>query len=133
MIKNYFLLLLDWLRASIFLQDKKSRRTFNEGEMWWCSIGMNIGMEIFGKGRNFSRPVVIFKKIGKDSFLGIPMTMQLKDGSWYVPVFYGGVERRAILSQIRVFDGKRLIKFVGTLSHKNFDDVKEKFAAFYMS
>jgi hypothetical protein len=94
---------------------------------------MNIGREIFGKGNNFSRPVVIFKKIGEYSFLGIPLTTQMKDGSWYVPIFYGGIERRAILSQIRVFDEKRLMSCMGTLSHKNLKDIKEKFAAFYVA
>jgi len=132
MVKDYFLLLLDWFRTVVLLHDKKSAPTFKEGEIWWCSIGMNIGREIFGKGRDFLRPVVVFKKIGKDSFLGIPLTTQLKDGSWYVPVFHGSVERRAILSQVRVFDGKRLMKLMGTLSDRSFKNLKERFAAFYI-
>jgi mRNA interferase MazF len=133
MIKNYFLLLLDWLRTMVMIQDKKSVPSFKEGEIWWCMIGMNIGKEIFGKGGNFARPVIVFKKIGTNTFLGIPMTTQLKNGSWYAPIFYGGIEQRAILSQIRVLDEKRLIKPMGTLSHKNVENLKKQFAAFYVS
>ena len=101
MIKDYFLLLLDWLRMTVVLKSRRLAPTFNEGDIWWCSVGINIGSEIFGKGKNFSRPVIVFKKIGKDSFLGIPLTKQLKDGSWYVPMHYGGIECRAILSRSR--------------------------------
>ena len=132
MIKDYFLLLLDWLQMMVMLQDKKLAPSFKEGEIWWCNIGMNIGREIFGKGRGFSRPVIVFKKIGQDCFLGIPVTKQLKEGSWYVPIFHSGIEQRAILSQVRVFDKKRLLKSMGTLSHKNLENLKRKFATFYV-
>jgi mRNA interferase MazF len=133
MVKDYLLSLLNWTKATISLYGKRSEPTFKEGEIWWCSIGMNIGIEIFGKGKSFSRPVVVFKKIAKNSFLGLPLTTQLKEGSWYVPVSYGGITCRAILSQARVFDRKRLIKIMGTLSRKNFENIKKQFAAFYVS
>lgn len=34
----------------------------SDGEMWWASLGHNVGSEIDGKSRLFSRPVIIFKK-----------------------------------------------------------------------
>jgi hypothetical protein len=33
------------------------------GDIWWASIGENVGSEINGKSRLFSRPVIIFKKL----------------------------------------------------------------------
>ena len=38
---------------------------FKEGDIWWCSIGLNIGDESYGKGRDFRRPILIFKKLSK--------------------------------------------------------------------
>lgn len=29
------------------------------GEIWWCSIGLNIGSEIYGKGWTYARPVIV--------------------------------------------------------------------------
>jgi mRNA interferase MazF len=29
---------------------------FNQGDVWWCSIGKNIGTESYGKGLDFRRP-----------------------------------------------------------------------------
>jgi mRNA-degrading endonuclease toxin of MazEF toxin-antitoxin module len=133
MIKDYLLSLLDWWKTSVLIGNRKTAPSFKEGEIWWCSLGINIGVEIFGKGKDFSRPVVIFKKIGNNSFLGIPLTTQMKNGNWYVRVFYGGVEQRAILSQIRIFDERRLIKRLGTLSYRNRAFIKERFLEFYCS
>jgi mRNA interferase MazF len=118
---------------TVVLGEKQTAPTFKEGEIWWCSIGMNIGREVFGKGKDFARPVFVFKKLDRDSFLAIPLTTQQKSGSWYVPIFYNGVESRAILSQIRILDKKRLIKQIGTLSYKNSRYIKERFIKFYSS
>lgn len=71
MIKSYFLVLLDWWRTMVVLRDERPSKLFNEGEIWWCSIGMNIGVEIYGKGGRFTRPVLIFKKFTANSFLGV--------------------------------------------------------------
>lgn len=99
MLQNYFVILLDWWRRTVVLGEKQVKIVFKEREVWWCSIGMNIGVEIYGKGKKFTRPVLIFRKFNKDSFLGIPFTSQPKDGIWYVPLYVGGVEARAILAK----------------------------------
>ncbi len=73
---------------------------FNEGEVWFCKLGKNIGSEQDGGGTDLLRPVVIVRKHNKDLFTGIPLTTKKK----------GGVEDRAILSQIRSFSSQRLSK-----------------------
>lgn len=133
MLQNYFLVFLDWLRKMVVMREQKSAIRFKEKEIWWCTIGINIGVEIYGKGNDFRRPVLIFKKLGADSFLGIPLTSQQKDGSWYAPIYHGGRIDRAALSQIRVFDRKRLTKRMGTLGDINFQEIKDAFAKLYCS
>ena len=52
----------NWLELKIKLWTKKNQVVFRQGDIWWCSLGFNIGEEIFGKGKKFTRPVLIFKK-----------------------------------------------------------------------
>ncbi len=77
---EYIFAILEWCRVIITLRAEDKKVLFKEGEIWWCSIGMNVGTEIFGKGRRFTRPVLVFKKFGSYSFLGIPITSQEKEG-----------------------------------------------------
>jgi mRNA interferase MazF len=131
MLQDYFLALLDWWKATVLLKDKQPVILFKEGEIWWCSIGINIGVEILGKGTDFARPVVIFKKFDTYSFLGIPLTTQIKNGRWYILILFNGKERKAILSQIRVFDTKRLLWKMGALNNDNFKNLQTRFIEFY--
>lgn len=131
MTKDYFIALLDWCKVNIFLWHKSPNILFKEKELWWCRVGINVGVEIFGKGDQFARPVLILKKLNKESFLGIPLTSRPKDGSWYAPVFHAGRNDRAMLNQIKVFDGKRLIKRMETIGDDNFTEVKNAFLRLY--
>jgi len=97
---------------------------FKEGEMWWCNLGENIGSEINGKSKLFSRPVIIFKKLSANTFLGIPTSSLDKNGSWYIQVHVHDVSSVAILSQIRILDYKRLSTKMGRLHTDDFKRVK---------
>lgn len=45
----------------------------NEGDIWWVSLGENVGWEINGKSREFSRPVIKnFPHLMKDGVAGNP-------------------------------------------------------------
>ena len=131
MIFEYISDLLDWCKVKIFLARKPIKSSFRDGEIWWCHVGMNVGMEIFGKGEVFERPVLIFKKLDKSLFFGIPLTTQQKDGNQYVPVVVGGRNVRAVLSQARTFDSRRLINKVGELGSGSFLHVRQTFVDFY--
>ena len=133
MIKDYFLALLEWCGVKILLWNKPPITMFKEGELWWCCIGMNVGVEIFGKGKRFARPVLVFKKFNAYSFLGIPLSTQQKQGSWYVPIIHDNKERMAILCQIKTYDSIRLTKRIGTLSDNAFSRVKQTFLNLYGS
>jgi len=47
---------------------------FRELEIWWCSLGKNVGTEEDGKNNLFERPVLIFRKFNKEIFWGLPLT-----------------------------------------------------------
>ena len=117
-IKNLFSI---WMKVKISIHVSGTKKLFKECEIWWVSIGMNIGDEIFGKGDLFTRPVLVFKKFTSNSFLGIPLTSQEKQGTWYIHVRQGGKVHWVILNQARILDARRLRNRIGTL-----DDVDKQ-------
>ncbi len=123
----------NWLDLKIKLWTKKDRVVFKQGDIWWCSLGFNIGEEIFGKGEKFTRPVLVFKKFTSNSFLGLPLTTHGKNGSWYVEIKSGGVSRWVLLNQARVLDKKRLTNKISQMSREDFQKVKKRFLEFYSS
>lgn len=105
---------------------------FKEGEVWWCSFGENVGVEVNGKGNKFSRPAVVFKKLSADGFLAIPLSTQLKIGTWYVPLTHREIKCVAMLSQVRVLSAKRLLEKYGELDRRDREKVREGFILLYL-
>lgn len=100
---------------------------YNEREIWWCSLGVNIGFEQDGTGDNFDRPILVIKGFNKNTFLSIGLTGKKKVGKYYF--YLGKVEGRdstAILSQIRLIDTKRLIRKIETLNEETFSKLQEE-------
>jgi mRNA-degrading endonuclease toxin of MazEF toxin-antitoxin module len=128
---KYITQLLDWCKIVLRLRNKKSGLLFKEAEIWWCHVGFNIGVEVFGKGDNFARPVLIFKKLNSHSFLGIPLTSQQKEGSWYIPIRCDDTEGKAILSQVKILDRSRLMQRIEAIPRSEFIRIQKAFKAFY--
>ncbi|HEY4516418.1 MAG TPA: type II toxin-antitoxin system PemK/MazF family toxin [Candidatus Paceibacterota bacterium] len=103
---------------------------FKERELWFIKMGKNVGFEQDGKGDEFLRPVLIFKKFNTRVFWGIPLTRTEKKGPFYYQLANIGQRRNtAILSQIRLFDAKRLKYKIGTSTAADFEDLKKSFQA----
>lgn len=104
----------------------------SEGDLWWYAAGENVGMETSEKGSDFTRPIIILKKFGRISFLGIPTTTRKQKGSWYVAFKHKGIEETAMLNQVRIFSYKRLHAKMGTLDDKDFKNVKEAYIRLFL-
>lgn len=48
-----------WTRLKIRIHLSEKDVYFREGEMWWASLGANIGHEQDGKNETFERPILI--------------------------------------------------------------------------
>jgi mRNA interferase MazF len=129
----------DWgnLKPKLNLKSHKPP-LFKEKEMWWVKIGENIGSEVSGKNKDFTRTVIVHTKLSKYTFLGIPTTTQLTDsngkernGSWYAKIEIKGKPMLAVLSQIRVFDYRRLDKVVAEIDEVDFETIKQAFNDIY--
>jgi mRNA interferase MazF len=96
---------------------------FKEGEVWWCHIGENIGIESSGKHEEFTRPVFIFKKYDRYSFLGLSLTTKQKVGSWYVPITFNGISQTVVLAQGKTMDHRRLKEKIGELGEDEWKEI----------
>lgn len=113
----------------------ESRPFFHEREIWFCHLGENVGFEQDGRGDDFLRPVVIVRKFNNEIFWAIPLT-KLKSKKtksvskyYYEFSFISNIKSLAVLSQIRLVDGKRLARLIGILPEDQFRELKEKLKA----
>lgn len=117
----------EWHKKKTDIEHSSDVRVFfHEREVWWCSLGSNVGFEQDGKGGKFARPVLVFKKFNKEIFWALPLSTRLKEGKFYSPIdLHDGVIRVAIISQLRLTDGKRLIDKIGVIDETNYADIQK--------
>lgn len=59
--------------------------------------------------------------------IGLPLTLQEKNGTYFVETALGGVRRWVIMSQARTMDARRLLERVGTLDARTFNKIRDQF------
>ncbi len=118
-----------WNERKKKLHFENKEVVFKEGEIWWCSWGLNVGEEVFGKGKDFQRPAVVLKKLSRASCIVLPITAQPRGGSWYHPINPQGRPRWVMMHQIKFVSGNRLYRRQFTLSPLEFSKLKESEAS----
>ena len=103
----------DWNTEKQRLHQMGRVPAIHTGEIWWCAVGENVGVEINGKGNVFVLPVLILKKLSRFGFTGIPLTSQPHDGPWYAHFYFKGKSEYAVFAQMRTFSVKRLYRKLG--------------------
>lgn len=94
---------------------------YHAREIWWCSLGMNIGFEQDGAGKDYYRPVLILKGMSRSTCFVIPLTSSLAIHRLRPSVgLVGGKQAKAILSQLRLIDVRRLVSMIGYLDKEMF-------------
>ena len=113
-----------WHIQKEFIDNNKKAPRFHEREIWWASIGLNIGDEEDGKNDQFERPVLVIKKFNSEIAWIIPMSTKLKDNPYYFLTYDKDNNGFSLmLSQMRVISTKRLTRFVRKLSTEKFKEV----------
>ena len=116
-----------WHEIKTVLHNDKERPFVHEREIWFCSLGANVGFEQDGRGETYLRPVVIVRKFNNEVCWIIPLTKNQKKGRYYFSFLYlDNFVSTAILSQIRLIDSKRLEYKSGTMSEADFVFLKQK-------
>lgn len=101
-------------------------RFYRAREIWWCSLGINIGFEQDGTGKTADRPVLILKPFSRHVCLILPLTSSTKENPYHFAL--GEIEGRqafAIISQIRLIDTRRLTNRIGILEESLFSEIRK--------
>ncbi len=116
----------EWHEEKSDLQANKARVFFHEREVWFASVGLNIGFEQDGRGARFLRPVLVLKKFNHEVLWSIPLTKSHKKGKYHFSFLLGETMSTAIISQIRLIDSKRLHYKIGDMASKDFNEIQKK-------
>lgn len=114
-----------WNERKKQINGKKAAPFCHERELWWCALGVNMGNEQDGAGTDFRRPVLVLRGLSARTSLVIPLTTAPSDHPFRPSIgLVDGKEARALLSQMRVIDTKRLARKIGYLDQDVFDRIK---------
>jgi len=122
----------EWIALKKGLDRREQVAPFvSDADIWWTSVGANVGSEINGKSDLFSRPVIIYKKLSHGLYFVIPTSTQEKTGSWFVGFRQRGKNMVACLHQARTIDHRRLSSKLGALDDEDFERIKGGFRKLY--
>ena len=122
---------VDWTRVKIKIHASVYKRFPHKREIWWISLGKNVGVEMNGKHENFERPALVIRQYNNDASLILPVTSQQKEGNWFYDFVGASGESNSVnLSQLRTVSHKRFLRRVGKMDSSAFLEIKEKLKNF---
>lgn len=123
---------IEWTKIKIQLHFtvKEKELYFKEREIWWASLGVNIGFEQDGKNERFERPILVLKKFNKNVLWILPLTSRSRDGKYYYELEYNGRKFQVILSQLRLISSRRLTRKIRRLSAGEFNEIRTRLKGF---
>ena len=124
-MKKYIKKFQKWFFIKPNLNDKSTVPMFKEREVWMCHLGVNVGYELDGKNNEFLRPVLIFRKLSRESAIVVPLVGKRKRGSWYVNSYVNKKKGSYCLHQIRMLDCRRLKYKLVQVSPQQYDAVRD--------
>lgn len=123
----------DWNKKKIKIDENQTFNHPKEKEIWWCSVGMNVGSEVYGKGHDYTRPVLVINAEGSESFIGIPLTSNIKNKKYSCIIKTDdGVLHTVLAYQIRSFDKRRLTERKYILSNEEYSKIEKYFKKLYI-
>lgn len=113
-----------WHQEKKRLNGASSKVLFQERDIWWCKLGLNIGYEQDGNPYLFTRPVVILRKMSADTALVVPLTTRMPRGEYEMDLgIIAGRSSTALLQQLRFVDRRRFTKKIGKLKKPRFQEL----------
>lgn len=116
---------ISWTKLKVRIHFSEREIYFHEKEIWWASLGYNIGYEQNGKNDNFERPVLIIKTFNRHICWILPMSSKNKDNPYYYKINYQGEVYSIILSQLKLISSKRLLRKIRKISSEEFNEIKK--------
>ncbi len=90
-------------------------------EIWWSSLGLNVGSEEDGKNDVFERPVLILRVLNVNMVRVLPLTSTIKNDRNHVSIKYGDKFSSVKLSQLKTISTKRLTRKIAQIDPMQFE------------
>lgn len=119
-----------WAEVAEEVEKRERLKFVKVGAIYWCHLGVGIGSELMGKGKELTRPVLVLGKIDERLILIVPITTKTKRGGHYVDVVVNGVLENAILYQSKIIDVKRIGDFIDEVSLAFLKDIHRTYIRF---
>lgn len=123
MEEKYIKLFDEWNHFKKILNSIEIPIPFHEGEIWSVALGVNMGIEIDGKGSNFERPALIVKKFNKKHAWILPFTStEVVKVGIHIPIYNVGFEVNSsvIITQLQRISSRRLMWRMSILDQVQF-------------
>ena len=120
-----------WNEKKKNINDREDAPFYHEREIWWCSLGLNIGYEQDGKNALFERPVLVIKKFNRGVLWILPLTTSDKRDRYYFPISTGDEGSVVILSQLTLVSSRRLQRLMYKLPKSQFRKILAKVQEFF--
>lgn len=130
-IKELLSIFVSWTKLKFKIHLSEREVYPKTREIWWASLGQNIGVEVNGKNDNFERPVVVIKVFNNFGMLVAPISSTIKEGKYFINFVNNDGRKNIInMSQIRSISHKRFIRKIGELSVEDFEKLKQIYLSF---
>jgi mRNA-degrading endonuclease toxin of MazEF toxin-antitoxin module len=110
----------EWNIRKKVLAVKDNNLYAHEREIFWCSLGCNIGVETNGSGDYFERPVIIMKVYNNQSALILPITSKNKADRFHFKISVKNKDAWVKVTQARTVSTLRLRKKIEYLHKETF-------------
>ena len=74
----------EWNEIKKQINSSQTLKYPSVGKIYWCSVGYNVGREVYGKGDRFRRPVLVLNVLPNKMFFGIPLSSQTKNKTGFM-------------------------------------------------
>lgn len=120
----------EWNEIKKEVDKETKEKQVSIGKIYWCNVGVNVGREVYGKGKQFVRPVLVLNVLPNGTFLGVPLSSQTKNKSGFMFFKFKDSKQNtqvALLGQTRVFDVKRKSDYFSSVDYQTLKVIKENY------
>ena len=120
-----------WNQVKKHLNEDDRKVNIRAGDVRWIAFGVNIGSEIDGKGKAFTRPGLIVDVSGSNYAFVIPMSTRIKDTAGYIPIEFKGKTVSLCVHQCKSISQKRILRRIGHMADSHLQEFKDEVKRFY--
>jgi mRNA-degrading endonuclease toxin of MazEF toxin-antitoxin module len=130
-VKNHMKKFDEWNTLKKIINDRGFEVRAHERELWWASVGINVGSEQDGRGDDFERPVLVAKKLSTNVLYAFPISSQCKNIEMHMFIDHEKIHGYVLLDQLKAIDRKRLVRKVGVVDKILFASIVERFKSLF--